>query len=45
MKKLIFQGKIQTFTKNTEMYSDGEIKVVNLNGEFHINGSNSNLKK
>ena len=30
--------------KNTEMYSDGEIRVNNLSGDFFIEGKNSSLK-
>ena len=30
-------------TENTEMYSDGEIKVNNLNGKFFVIGKNSKL--
>ena len=36
--------KSKLITENTNMFSDGEIKVNNISGEFLINGPNSSLK-
>ena len=43
MRKLIFGLNSELLTNDTNMYSDGEIKVKNLSGEFYIFGPNSKL--
>ena len=45
LEEIFIKGKNSILiTKNTEMYSDDEIKVNNLNGDFYIKGPNSSLK-